>query len=154
MIQETITYTCRVCKSTQIVRNGTNRYGKAQYHCKDCGAYRVLKPKPTSSEIEQQIVLRACLERSSLHGVERIVGVARQTVAQWIKVHVQKLPDIEDMLLPAQAGDVLELDAHLELCAQTSPHPLAVDCLVPSNASNRRFRNWRSKQGNLPSLMG
>ncbi len=110
MIQETITYTCRVCKSTQIVRNGTNRYGKAQYHCKDCGAYRVLKPKPTSSEIEQQIVLRACLERSSLRGVERIVGVARQTVAQWIKVHVQKLPDIEDMLLPAQAGEVLELD--------------------------------------------
>jgi|SRR6266516_382892 len=109
-IQETITYTCHVCKSAHIVRNGTNRYGKAQYHCKDCGAYRVLKPKLTSSEIEQQTVLRACLERSSLRGVERIFDVARQTVAQWIKAHVQKLPDIKDLLLPAESGDVLELD--------------------------------------------
>src|SRR6266700_7875819 len=90
MIQETITYTCHACKSTNIVRNGTNRCGKAQYHCKDCGVYRVLKPSRTSSsETEQQTVLRACLERSSLRGVERIFDIARQTVAQWIKTHVE-----------------------------------------------------------------
>ena len=77
------------CKSTTIVRNGTNRYGKAQDHCKDCGVYRVLKPKLTSSETEQQTVLRACLQRSSFRGVERIVDMARQTVAQWIKTHVE-----------------------------------------------------------------
>src|SRR5437879_5550624 len=110
MIQETITDTCRVCKSTHIVRNGTNRYGKAQYHCKDCGVYRVLNPKLTSSETEQQTVLRACLERSSLRGVERIFDIARQTVAQWIKAHVQKLPDLKERLVPAESGDVLELD--------------------------------------------
>src|SRR3989440_12330007 len=89
MIQETITDTCRVCKSTTIVRNGTNRYGKAQDHCKDCGVYRVLKPKLTSSETEQQTLLRACLQRSSFRGVERIFDMARQTVAQWIKTHVE-----------------------------------------------------------------
>jgi len=77
------------CKSTTIVRNGTNRYGKAQDHCKDCGVYRVLKPKLTSSETEQQTVLRACLQRSSFRGVERIFDMARQTVAQWIKTHVE-----------------------------------------------------------------
>ena len=44
MIQLTITYRCRICGSTNIVRNGTNRCGSAQYYCKDCGTYRVLEP--------------------------------------------------------------------------------------------------------------
>lgn len=45
MIQETITYKCRECSSSNIIKNGTNRCGNAQYHCKDCGIYRVLEPK-------------------------------------------------------------------------------------------------------------
>ena len=45
MIQEVITYACRVCGSQDIVRNGRNRCGNAQYHCKECNAYRVLKPR-------------------------------------------------------------------------------------------------------------
>ncbi len=34
MIQETITYRCHRCGSTNIVRNGTNKCGNPQYHCK------------------------------------------------------------------------------------------------------------------------
>ncbi len=110
MIQETMTQRCRGCGSPNIVKNGTNRSGSPQYHCKECGVYRVLKPKQSYSETEQQRVLRACLERCSLRGVERIFDIARQTVARWIKTHVQKLPEIKDLLLPAESGDVLELD--------------------------------------------
>lgn len=82
MIQETRTDTCRVCGSANSVRNGTNRYGNAQYHCKGCGTYRVLKPKQVYSEAEKAIVLRAGLERCSLRGVERIFDIARQTVTR------------------------------------------------------------------------
>ncbi len=110
MIQETMTQTCRGCGSSNIVKNGTNRSGSPQYHCKECGIYRVLKPKQAYSETEQQTVLRACLERCSLRGVERIFSIARQTVAQWIKAHVQHAPDFRDTLLPATPNDVLELD--------------------------------------------
>jgi insertion element IS1 protein InsB len=110
MIQETMKHVCRVCESTQIVKNGTNRCGNAQYHCKGCGTYRVLNPKQVYSETEQHTVLRACLERCSLRGVARIFTMARQTVAQWLKAHVQTLPDVEETLLPAAPNDVLELD--------------------------------------------
>jgi insertion element IS1 protein InsB len=110
MLQETMTHACRVCKSTHIVKNGTHRCGNAQYHCKDCGTYRVLTPKQAYSESEQHTVLRACLERCSLRGVSRIFAVARQTVARWFKAHVQKLPDVKETLLPATSGDVLEWD--------------------------------------------
>ena len=101
---------CRVCESTHIVKNGTNRCGNAQYHCKNCGTYRVLKPKRAYSETEQHTVLRACLERCSLRGVARIFILARQTVVQWLKAHVQHLPDVKETLLPATPDDVLELD--------------------------------------------
>ena len=59
MIQNTITYNCRVCGSPNIVRNGANRCGQAQYHCKDCDAYRVLKPVPVYSEAQKQTILNA-----------------------------------------------------------------------------------------------
>ena len=110
MIQETITHACRACKSTHIIKNGTNRCGNAQYHCKDCGIYRVLKPKPAYWESDKQTVLRAGLERCSLRGVERIFDITRQTVVRWISTHIQKLPEVAETLLPASADDVLELD--------------------------------------------
>jgi IS1 family transposase/transposase-like protein len=110
MIQETITHICRVCKSTNIVKNGSNRCGNLQYHCKDCGTYRVLQPKILYSEAEKRTVLQASQERSSLRGMQRVFGVARQTVAEWIKTSAQKLPEIEDILLAATPNDVLELD--------------------------------------------
>ena len=110
MIQVTITYYCRTCGSDNIIRNGTNKCGNPQYHCKDCDAYRVLEPKHTHAANEKETILRACKERASMRGLERIFRVARQTVARWIKEIVQALPDLKDTLLPAKPDDVLELD--------------------------------------------
>lgn len=153
MIQEILTHVCRVCESTLIVKNGTNRCGNAQYHCKDCGTYRVLKPKQAYAETEHHTVLRACLERCSLRGVARIFAMARQTVARWLKAHVQNLPAVKETLLPATPDDVLELDAHLEFCAQKRSPTMVMDSDVPQNAPNRGVRHWRPKQCHLPPFV-
>ena len=110
MIQETITYTCHACDSINIIRNGTNKCGNQQYHCKDCGVFRVLSPKRPPSTAERETVLRAYQERMSLRGVERIFGFCRQTVMAWLESHVQSLPALWETLLPVQVNDVLELD--------------------------------------------
>ena len=110
MIQETTTYTCRSCGSANIIKNGTNKCGNPQYHCKDCGAYRVLKPKEPHSDETQKQVLRAARERVSLRGIERIFKVCRQTVAKWIRDYLKQLPVIADTLLLYEVGDVLEID--------------------------------------------
>ncbi len=110
MIQETITHRCRKCGSTNIVKNGTNKCGSPQYHCKDCGAYRVLEPKRIYPESEKETIMRAYKERASMRGLERIFNVTRQTVARWIREIVYALPDLKDTLLPAEPNDVLELD--------------------------------------------
>ena len=110
MIQETTTYTCDRCGSTNLIKNGTNKCGNQQYHCKDCGACRVLKPQKGYSETFRQRVLRAAKERVSLRGIERIFGVCRQTVARWIRQHVRQLPLLIDTLKDYQVGDSLEID--------------------------------------------
>ena len=110
MIQETITYTCRSCGSANIIRNGSNKCGNPQYHCKDCGVYRVLKPQMAYSEESKKTILTACKERISLRGIERVFQVSRQTVAQWIRAHSFALPLLVETLVPAQVDDVLEWD--------------------------------------------
>ena len=110
MIQETITYTCRKCGSVNIIKNGTNKCGNPQYHCKDCGAYQVLQPKRHHAPRDQATILRAYKERASLRGLTRIFGVARQTVARWLQAHVATVPDVKATLCLPQGDDVLELD--------------------------------------------
>ena len=110
MIQITMTYTGHRCGSEDIVRNGTNKCGNAQYHCNECGAYRVLDPKCPYSETDKQTILKTYLERASLRGLGRIFGVCRQTVAKWIHALVKHLLPLADTVSPAQPTDALELD--------------------------------------------
>ncbi len=110
MIQETTTYTCRSCGSVNIIRNGTNKCGNPQYHCKDCGVYRVLTPQQRHSAQTRERVLCSAQERVSLRGIERIFGVCRQTVVKWIRDWVRHLPVLADTLLLYEVGDVLEVD--------------------------------------------
>jgi insertion element IS1 protein InsB len=110
MIQETITYTCRQCGSTDIVKNGTNKCGSQQYHCHTCGAYQTLQPKVAPAAQVKDWILKAYHERASLRGLERAFQIARQTVSRWIRTILRTLPALVDTLQPAQPDDVLELD--------------------------------------------
>ncbi len=110
MIEETITYSCRSCGSSNIIRNGRNKCGNEQYHCKDCGAYRVIRPHEKYSTETKATVLNAYRERMSLRGIQRVFGVWRKTVLRWLEAWVAQLPTLFETLLPAQPEDVLELD--------------------------------------------
>ena len=110
MITQTFTQVCRSCGSTNIVKNGTNRCGSQQYHCKACGVYRVLTPKERYSAQTRQTVLRLVLERASLRGLGRVFGLWHGTILRWLKRWIKTLPAFSQSLLPAQADDVLELD--------------------------------------------
>ena len=110
MIEETITYSCRSCGSSNIIRNGRNKCGNEQYHCKDCGAYRVIRPHEKYSSETKARVLKAYRERMSLRGIQRVFGVWRKTVLRWLEAWVAQLPSLVETLLPVQTDDVLELD--------------------------------------------
>ena len=108
-----ITYKCRSCGSTNIVKNGTNRLGHQQYLCKDCKARRVLisrREEKASEKKEYPKVLKACLERVSLRGVCRIFNLSRATLNQWLVDRFLELPPLTETLCPAEKDEVLEWD--------------------------------------------
>ena len=85
MIRAHTTYGCSHCKSEHIVKNGHNPKGKQQYRCKHCGRGGVLNPQVPYTETEKERIINAYYERPSMRGVERVFGVARQTLSVWLK---------------------------------------------------------------------
>jgi transposase-like protein len=85
MIQEVITHRCPHCRSLDIVKNGHSPKGKQQYRCKACGRSGVLNPRVPYTEAEKSQIVAAYFERPSMRGIERVFGVARQTLAGWLK---------------------------------------------------------------------
>ncbi len=85
MIEEKIIYRCHSCKSDDIVKNGHSVTGKQQYICKACGRSGVVNPTQKYSEEEKARILNAYFERASMRGIQRIFGVSRPTLAQWLK---------------------------------------------------------------------
>jgi insertion element IS1 protein InsB len=101
---------CPHCDSFDIVKNGHDGKGNQKYACHNCLAYGTLEPTQSYSEARKDEILRAYQERSSMRGISRIFGVARQTLANWLKQQADSLPKLADTLVPVQADDVLELD--------------------------------------------
>ncbi len=111
MIQSVITHHCTKCYSINIVKNGTDYKSKQKFHCLECNAYGTLEPQSRSySNRIKEFVLRVYRERTSMRGVERVFGIARQTLARWIIGKAAALPDLADTLETAKTDDVLELD--------------------------------------------
>jgi transposase-like protein len=82
----TITLRCHHCQSERLVRNGLAPDGRQRYLCRDCGQRSRENPRTNAySEQEREQILRAYDERSSLRGLSRTFGVARNTVTAWIK---------------------------------------------------------------------
>lgn len=111
------------------------------------------------SEADKARILRAYEERWSLRGLERTFGVARQTVAKWLKKDTELLKQYgsgvvacQAYLLPAQEGDELEVDAgalsgRMDVVWQQRSSDLAVDCPVPPHPSSRGVELGRSRAG-------
>jgi transposase-like protein len=82
----TLTLHCYHCGGDQLVRHGLTNNGKQRYKCRDCGRSSRDNPQPNGYPgQEREQILRAYEERSSLRGLTRTFGVARNTVTGWIK---------------------------------------------------------------------
>jgi transposase-like protein len=70
-----------------------------------------LDAAPGYSEERKEEILKAYFERPSMRGIERVFGVARQTVSTWLKQAAEKQPNLEATLEDfATEQDVLEYD--------------------------------------------
>ena len=109
MIHEIITHSCTKCNSVNIVKNGKDYKNKQKFHCLNCGAYGILNPINCAyPEFFKELILRAYRERASMRGIERIFGIARQTLARWILEKANALPKLATTLEKAEANDILD----------------------------------------------
>jgi transposase-like protein len=109
MIETREVQLCRKCGSKEIVKNGHRANGKQKYKCHSCGSYGTLEVEPKYSTTRKAEILQAYQERSSMRGISRTFGVARQTLAQWLRDVAAALPD-SPPVAQADEHDVLELD--------------------------------------------
>jgi insertion element IS1 protein InsB len=85
---------CPRCKSPKYKKNGHIHNGKQNYHCHDCGRqfvgcyeqYRIAEDKRT-------LIERLLLERISLRGICRAVGVQLKWLLGFLVQCVEALPD-------------------------------------------------------------
>lgn len=85
---------CPQCGSRWFKRNGHIHMGKQNHRCKMCGRAFVLTPDNSLITAEQRALIeRLLLERISLRGICRAVGVGLQWLLQFMATRFQAAPE-------------------------------------------------------------
>jgi len=85
---------CPQCGSTWYKRNGHIHTGKQNHRGKHCGRAFVLTPENSViTEEQRELVERLLLERISLRGICRAVGVGLQWLLQFMSARFQAAPE-------------------------------------------------------------
>jgi len=85
---------CPQCGSRSYKRNGHIHTGKQNHRCKLCGSAFVLNPVNSVITQEQRLLIeRLLLERLSLRGICRAVGLGLQWLLQFMVTRFQAAPD-------------------------------------------------------------
>src|SRR4029450_6678166 len=85
---------CPQCGSRWYKRNGHIHTGKQNHRCKRCGRAFVRNlEQPVITEEQRTLIERLLLERISLRGICRAVGVGLQWLLQFIGARFQAVPD-------------------------------------------------------------
>src|SRR3954469_9274761 len=85
---------CPQCGSRWYKRNGHIHTGKQNHSCKVCGRAFVLTPENFVITAEQRALIeRLLLERISLRGICRAVGVGLQWLLQFMAARFQEAPE-------------------------------------------------------------
>jgi len=109
--------TCPQCGSTWYKRNGHIHTGKQNHRCKLCGRAFVLVPENhVITEEQRALIARLLLERISLRGICRAVGVGLQWLLQFMVEQFQATPEHLYVEPPGSAPAVIlqRLEAELD----------------------------------------
>lgn len=105
---------CPRCESEKVKKNGTSHTGKQNYYCHDCKRQFLDGGQAWFvSDEKKNLVNRLLLERISLSGISRVVGVSETWLYNYIKELYAGLP--EDLNADAEMPDEEEyLDQRFE----------------------------------------
>ncbi|MCP4748041.1 MAG: IS1 family transposase [Desulfobacteraceae bacterium] len=102
---------CPGCGSTKINKNGFTHYRKQNYKCKKCDRQFVKQNErePISDE-RAEIIRNLLLERISLRGICRVMGVSLTWLPGFFLKQTDNFPDDLAIVKPEKSKITLELD--------------------------------------------
>ena len=75
------------------VKNGKTKAGSQVYLCKLCGRKYTPEPQARGHKLEtRQMAIRLVLDGNSQRQAARHLGIAPQSVANWLKAYADELP--------------------------------------------------------------
>ena len=99
---------CPQCGSKRYKKNGHIHNGKQNYRCHGCGRQFVRAfEQHLISDDQCALIERLLLERLSLHGICRAVGVGMKWLLDFIVACYRAAPDDLNVVLPAQPDEVI-----------------------------------------------
>jgi transposase-like protein len=106
----TVREACPTCESPQFKKNGHIHNGKQNHRCKDCGRQFVLHAaNRVIAQGQRSLVERLLLEKISLRGVCRAVGVSIWWLMKFMVACFQAAPEHLHVRLPGRRRDVVAM---------------------------------------------
>lgn len=99
---------CPACSSQQFKKNGHIHTGKQNHRCKACGRQFVVHAENRLiAEDQRTLVARLLLEKISLHGICRVVGVSIRWLMDFMGGRFEAAPEHLHVQLPGRPHDVI-----------------------------------------------
>lgn len=85
---------CPRCRSRRVKKNGFLSNGKQNYRCKPCGRQFVLNSEQWHvGEKDKELINKLLLERISLSGIGRVIGVSESWLLNYVGELYANLPE-------------------------------------------------------------
>jgi len=84
---------CPKCGSYYVVKNGISLSNKQKYKCRECNKQFVLNPEKHISQEKKDIIDKLLLEKISLRGIARSVGVSGVWLQKYVKEKYREQPE-------------------------------------------------------------
>lgn len=114
---------CPSCGSSHILKNGSIHNKKRKYLCKDCGRQFVENPtKRYISKQEIEYIERGLLERISLRGLSRMLGISLKWLQNYVNKFYRSISFQTSSLVSCIEGLILECDELWSfVCSKENP---------------------------------
>jgi hypothetical protein len=155
---------CPQCESQQFKKNGHIHNGQQNHRCKDCGRQFVLQAEyRVIDEGQRSLVEPLLLEKISLHGICRAIGVSIRWLMDFMVASFAAGPEHLHVQLPSRPGkgilrrleaEVDELCSFVEKKAKwriTSERSGISSVITTSRETKHYFYNTTSQWGSSPS---
>ena len=102
---------CPYCQSTQVIKNGTTHHKKPKFLCKICRKQFIENPqKIYRNQEDKNLINKMLLERISLRGIARVMGMSLRTLQGYLNKFYRSIPiELKDLPL-SELNLVLECD--------------------------------------------